>query len=404
MKKGHLSAHFRGVAAKFLSAVEVNLFLSNQHEFNGVAGLKQLLGIPHGKVKYDTRFIYLNDDDPEPIVEDAYLTWYDSREETPNRTEYRLYFPDTSATKCATEGDLLVIGLRQDDTLLAIIAEGGSTIASQIAWLFGLSDISHPGFSVREEMESGQDRIAFASRFILESIGIVDEPNEPTFLDEMLEKFSNGFPTTKEFSSYSRSTLSDMHAHDGPDEVLLAWMEREEVLFRTLERYLIAERLTQGFEGDVEGFISYSLSVQNRRKSRAGSALELHLATIFDQLDIRYVRGAKTEKGEKPDFLFPGIDEYMDGAFPNENLTMLGAKSTCKDRWRQVLAEAERIEYKHLLTLEAAISEKQTDNMALSKLQLVVPKGLQSSYTQKQQAKLMNLAGFCNLALNRQRK
>ncbi|MFC6252851.1 type II restriction endonuclease [Pseudophaeobacter arcticus] len=48
-------------------------------------------------------------------------------------------------------------------------------------------------------------------------------------------------------------------------------------------------------------------------------------------------------------------------------------KSTCKDRWRQVLAEAEKVSRKHLLTLEPGISEPQTDQMEASSLQLVVP-------------------------------
>jgi hypothetical protein len=30
----------------------------------------------------------------------------------------------------------------------------------------------------------------------------------------------------------------------------MAWVEREEVLFRTLERYLLADRLAKGFMGD----------------------------------------------------------------------------------------------------------------------------------------------------------
>ena len=62
-------------------------------------------------------------------------------------------------------------------------------------------------------------------------------------------------------------------------------------------------------------------------------------------------------------------------------LTMLGAKSTCKDRWRQVLAEAEKISRKHLLTLEPGISEPQTHQMEASSLQLVVPQPVQGSYT-----------------------
>jgi hypothetical protein len=33
---------------------------------------------------------------------------------------------------------------------------------------------------------------------------------------------------------------------------------------------------------------------------------------------------------------------------------MLGAKTTCKDRWRQVLTEAIKIPHKHLFTLETA--------------------------------------------------
>lgn len=35
---------------------------------------------------------------------------------------------------------------------------------------------------------------------------------------------------------------------------------------------------------------------------------------------------------------------------------MLGAKTTIKERWRQVLEEANRIERKHLITLEPAVS------------------------------------------------
>ncbi len=73
---------------------------------------------------------------------------------------------------------------------------------------------------------------------------------------------------------------------------------------------------------------------------------------------------------------------------------MLGAKRTCKDRWRQVLAEAEKIDTKHLLTLEAGISVAQTDEMKASVLQLVVPQGVHRTYKPEQQDWLMNLAGF----------
>ena len=46
MKKGYLSQYFDGAAIKTLSAVEADVLTSNQHEFNGVEGLRDILGEP----------------------------------------------------------------------------------------------------------------------------------------------------------------------------------------------------------------------------------------------------------------------------------------------------------------------------------------------------------------------
>ena len=109
------------------------------------------------------------------------------------------------------------------------------------------------------------------------------------------------------------------------------------------------------------------------------------------------------ENRAKPDFVFPGVAEYQDMAFDPRRLTMLGVKSTCKDRWTQVLAEADRIDEKHLLTLETAISIHQTDEMQAKRLQLVLPHGLHKTYTAGQQVWLMDVAGFTQLVLERQK-
>jgi hypothetical protein len=171
-------------------------------------------------------------------------------------------------------------------------------------------------------------------------------------------------------------------------------MEKEEILFRTLEEHIISERLNVGFRDDVDGFLSFSLSVQNRRKSRVGLALENHLEEIFRACEIRYKRSATTEGRARPDFLFPGEAQYRDPRFAALHLTMLGVKSTCKDRWRQVLAEAARIDRKHLLTLETSISANQTNEMRTNNLQLVVPRGLHNTYDDVQKAWLVDLEGF----------
>ena len=73
---------------------------------------------------------------------------------------------------------------------------------------------------------------------------------------------------------------------------------------------------------------------------------------------------------------------------------MLGVKSTSKDRWRQVLTEADRIPRKHLCTLEAGISAKQTDEMRRQQLTLVVPASLHATYTVAQRENLLSLAEF----------
>lgn len=410
MRQGYLSQYFEGAALKRLSAVEADVIRSNQHEFNGVEGLRAILGEPSGKTRFPAKFLYLSDQDDEPIIEDGFLTWYDARQKAREergvmRWEYRLYFPTNLVSQCAAEGDLLVIAKRADDTLLAIVAEKDTTIERQIMWLFGFSDLTHPGFSVKSELETEQDRVGFAARVVLEQIGIEPEDEAPNYLDEMLAKFGGVFPKTIEFSAYARNTVRGLSSRDNPDTALVAWMEREEILFRTLEKHLLGEKLrnlTQTGIEDTEPFIKLVQSALQRRKSRAGSALENHLEQVFTEHGVTYTRTGVTEGKLKPDFIFPGIIHYHDASFPPARLTMLAAKSTCKDRWRQILNEAARIPNKHLLTLEPSVSENQTEEMKSERVQLVIPRGLHPTFTPAQQAWLMDVAGFIALAGQRQ--
>jgi hypothetical protein len=403
MKAGYLSEFFTGVAVKTLSAVEADAVRSNQHEYNGDKGLVKLFGRTEEKQFFDTLFVYLSDSDDEPVVARCSLTWYDARVNKRPRSEHRFYFPTNAVSMVAAEGDLLVVGRRPDNSVLVVIAQGGSTIANQVQWLFGVEH-QREGFSVRETLETEQDRIHFASAFILEQLGIdADVPAvAENYLDAMLARFGGQLPATTLFSAYARETVPEIDPIADPDAALLGWMEREEILFRTMEKHLLGDRLQKGFADDVDGFIQFSLQVQNRRKSRSGRALENHLQVIFTSNKIRYERGAATEGNAKPDFLFPGSREYADLAFDSSLLTMLGAKTTCKDRWRQVLAEAKRIDNKHLLTLEAAISTAQTDQMKEHRLQLVLPRGLHETFTPAQQRELMTVADFTTLVRNRE--
>lgn len=405
MRYGYLSDYFSGVAVKRLREVEVNPKSSNQHELNGAGPLKQLLTTEEFYNRPAT-FIWLGGEN-EGVSEEGWLSWYDARKRQAHRSpEWRLYYPANAVMELASPGDLLVIARLADGRVALVVTPQGTTLENQLIWLFGLEGGLGEMFHL-EEFGGGNDReLDFAARYILEELGVEIHEPEADRLDALLERFEARFPGTREFSALARDSIESPPVCEAPDETLIAWMTHEEALFRRLERHVVSERLTRGFaaEGtvDVDGFLHFSLSVQNRRKVRVGFALENHLEAIFEAHDLQFARGVQTENRAKPDFLFPGGEEYHDPTFPSGRLSMLGAKSTCKDRWRQVLTEAQRIRDKHLLTLEPGISEHQTSEMQANNLQLVVPAPISQSYKPEQREWLMNVENFIDLVKARQ--
>lgn len=399
-----LSKYFTGVAVKRLSEVEIRAEKSRQHEFNGSLSFRKIFGTE--RQVFQTRFIYLSDDEERIIEDQGTLTWYDSRENVAHRSaEYRFYYSKNNVTPIAKEGDLLLIA-RRDPSLLTIICDSGSTAEQQLLWLFGLSDVSDK-FKLKSLDEERID-VGFAARYIIESIGIeIEEEPKEDFLDKMLKAFPTGFPRTATFSEFARATLNGISPKDDPDGAIIAWMEREEMLFKIFEKHIIEDKLKTGFgdsgKDNVEDFIEFSMSVHQRRKSRAGWAFDNHLAAIFDSYDIQYSRQKKTERN-KPDYIFPGIQSYHDKEFPIGLLTMLGLKTTAKDRWRQILPEADKIWPKHLITLEPSISKNQTDEMREKKVQLVLPSALFATYSTSQQEQIISLSHFIDIVLERQSK
>lgn len=404
MLRGRLSSLFVGAVAKRLTLVETVTARSNQHEIQGVRPIRSLLG-DDDRREIPTRFIRMADGQ-ESFSEDGFMSWSNVRKGKPRAPEYHLYYSGNPVTESMIAGDVMVLTLRSDGTLLVIVAPAGSSSENQLLWLFGL-DAPEAGGVTGHPIDAQHDaELGHAARYILDELSIELEEPEQHRLDALIDEFGLIFPNTRVFSALARNSLPEVSAEDDPDQALLDWIDREEQLFRRLERRVVEERIRQGFiapdGADVDGFLAFSLSVQNRRKARAGQALENHLQAVFEAQKIRFVRGAETENRNKPDFLFPDVTSYRNPEFPQGNLSMLGSKSTLKDRWRQVLSEAERIEQKHLLTLEPGISENQTDEMAAKQLQLVVPRRLHETYRERQRGWLMDLSGFVRLVRDRE--
>ncbi|HFP1726886.1 TPA: type II restriction endonuclease, partial [Escherichia coli] len=103
---------------------------------------------------------------------------------------------------------------------------------------------------------------------------------------------------------------------------------------------------------------------------------------------------AVTEGNKKPDFLFPSAEAYHNAEFPAEKLRMLAVKTTCKDRWRQILNEADKIHQVHLFTLQEGVSQTQYREMREAGVRLVVPSSLHKKYPEPVKAELMTLGSF----------
>ena len=214
-----------------------------------------------------------------------------------------------------------------------------------------------------------------------------------------LKSLKIDFPVTNELSENARRCYNKSYeiTHkmilDNPDEILLNWLDAEFQLFKTIENDRYAERIKTPFLS-VEELVETANTLLNRRKSRAGKSLEHHLTEIFNSFRISFESQVNTEENKKPDFLFPGRLAYHNPEFDDSKLCLLASKTTCKDRWRQILNEADRIKTKHLFTLQQGISPNQLNEMEKANVQLVVPETNLSNFPAEYRDQIFTLNNF----------
>ena len=218
------------------------------------------------------------------------------------------------------------------------------------------------------------------------------------YFSEFIESLSVEFPSSQEMSGAARSIFFKLFNNkydetESPDHCIVTWTELEYGLFRALESIRYEDILKNGF-ATIDQFIESANSILNRRKSRAGKSLENHLSAIFSANSLKFESQPLTEGTKRPDFLFPGGDYYRDLMWSAEKLVFLGAKTTCKDRWRQILNEANRISTKHLFTLQQGISSSQLHEMTAEHVVLVVPELYRNSYPANYRDKILSLGEF----------
>lgn len=213
--------------------------------------------------------------------------------------------------------------------------------------------------------------------------------------DEIPASWLETFPSG---SDIIRKTL-ELRPAQGmtPDRRLLKRRECEYEVFRSLEEAVELPYIRKGFT-NVDDFVARAQTILQRRKARAGRSLELHTREIFLEEGLEenknFSHGSESDPGKRPDFIFPSTTAYKNPSYMDNRLRMLAVKTTCKDRWRQILNEADRIKVKHLFTLQEGVSENQFREMVQSSVRLVVPEPLIGKYPKSVQPNLQTLKSF----------
>ncbi|QJE94979.1 type II restriction endonuclease [Luteolibacter luteus] len=226
-----------------------------------------------------------------------------------------------------------------------------------------------------------------------EKIETEDECLQRVFTDRISEL--EAFPTGAWMADSARLGVQTCQKSSvgTPDATLLKWLSAEYQLFRLLERKLCLADIAGPFK-EVDDFISKAATIMNRRKSRAGHSLENHVCHLLKSEGIVFEGQARIDGKVRPDILIPGRTAYENPDFPDKQLMVVGLKTTCKDRWRQILSEGRRIPEKHLLTLQEAISADQLREMNTANVTLVVPERFHGGYDTSTGIRLLTVGDF----------
>lgn len=370
---------FTDVAFKRLVAVDLPHLGSHEHELNGTAALRSFFRQPaREKVREKVHWVFL-EDDADAVHGEGHVTFYDARAKSVERTgrsEWRLYYTGEFLAR-ASVGDLLVLARAANGSLFGIVARQDSawTAALQVLLPMGAA---LPRLQLVTQQSLSATELGLVAQRLLDDLGL-EELLPPSTSDAQLviDRFGREFPSSAALSALAREVLPCNECD--PDACLDQWLARELQLFRALEEAIIQTRIHDGFN-TVDEFLSFSLSVQNRRKSRAGYALQHHAEALFSRCGLRFEAQVITERSHKPDFLFPGSAEYRDPDYPVHLLTVLAAKSSCKERWRQILAEADRLPVKNLLTLDPCLSASTVAEMEAQRVRLILPAKVRNVY------------------------
>jgi type II restriction enzyme len=240
--------------------------------------------------------------------------------------------------------------------------------------------------------------VEVSETLVMYQAGVFEIESEGECVDRLFRKFAEtleDFPKGDVFSTRARDALKTCFKTFDQlplDDSLIRCMDAEYHLFRLAERHLCQDEIIRVFK-NVDDFLRTASSILNRRKSRAGRSLENHVEKVLIDAGIPHKMRPSDIDG-KPDIVIPDEAAYFNREYPLDRLFIVGVKTTCKDRWRQVLNEGTRVPIKHILTIQPGISSNQLTEMHKANVRLVVPKSLHGGYPMEREIDLLTVDQF----------
>ena len=347
------------MAVKRLSAVETDPERSHQHEFHAGRLRRELEFAEERTPGVLTCLLFGRDGEP-PIVDQDRFTLYDAREGNESRpAEWHLYYASQVISEVARAGDLLIL-YRHETGLHALVAPAGSAVERDLLRALDLGDDairSQFSFLDVPAPEEHSAREVVGQLTLLESVAEAYQVSDHALFGRAVR--DGRLPSTSDMA-VAAADIARIRGigRSDPDAYLMAALEAESDLYYSIELQVqtgrLDELLTSG--PGLTDVIDFAMTVQQSRRSRRGQSLQNHFAAVLRAANIPFSAQCTTERGETPDFVVPGCTEYHDPDFDSGRLRMVACKSTAKERWRQVLNEAERIPDKYLVTLDRQLT------------------------------------------------
>jgi EcoRII C terminal/Restriction endonuclease EcoRII, N-terminal len=304
-------------------------------------------------------------------VTDSVVTWYGHKKAEYRLTRFGKGFPHFRPDAV---GNLLVLVPRTLDQFEGFVLETDEDIDDLLAAL-------------------GVDLARGWALYDGSQLTLLDDPIQRRF-DEFLATLSS-FPKGAVFAATATGALLDgssTYLSLSLDDQLVQAVDTESDLFYQAEWRLLKD-VVKGPFSDMESFIEVANSTLQRRKSRRGQSLENHVDILLNRTSIPHEMRPSDIYGV-PDVVIPSSAAYADSSYPRDKVVILACKSTCKDRWRQVLEEGPLVPTKHLMTLQPGISRSQLKAMQSADVRLIVPESLHAHYAPKDRSELMSVESF----------